>query len=266
PAIVWSIGAVSVLGLWWSRWRRMRSALRGASRLDIPAPIPVMSSPSSIEPGVLGIVRPMLLVPEGIWKRMPAEQFAAILAHELTHVRRRDNLTAAIHMVVEAVFWFHPLVWFIGARMVDERERACDEEVLRRGSDPEAYAEGILTVCKFYLQSPLACAAGVSGADLKKRIETIMRNRIAPALTAPRKALLAVAAAAGVAGPILIGVWNAPRILAQAADKLVFEVASVKRAEPNRGGPIALALGMLPGGGVRGTVPVNRVIMQAYKI
>jgi bla regulator protein BlaR1 len=51
----------------------------------------------------------------------------AMLAHELCHVRRRDNLTSAMHMVVEVVFWFHPLVWWIGVRLMEERERACDE-------------------------------------------------------------------------------------------------------------------------------------------
>jgi len=48
----------------------------------------------------------------------------AVVAHELWHVRRRDNLAGALHMVVEAMFWFHPLVWWVGARLVDERERA----------------------------------------------------------------------------------------------------------------------------------------------
>ena len=58
----------------------------------------------------------------------------AILAHELMHVRRHDNLTAALHMLVEAVFWFHPLVWWMERRMVEERERACDEAVIRWGA------------------------------------------------------------------------------------------------------------------------------------
>jgi beta-lactamase regulating signal transducer with metallopeptidase domain len=51
-------------------------------------------------------------------------------------------------MLVEAVFWFHPLVWWIGARLLEERERACDEEVLRKTGDPAAYADAILMVCK----------------------------------------------------------------------------------------------------------------------
>jgi beta-lactamase regulating signal transducer with metallopeptidase domain len=50
-------------------------------------------------------------------------------------------LAAAIHMFVETVFWFHPLVWWIGKRMVEERERACDEEVLQLGGEPRVYAE-----------------------------------------------------------------------------------------------------------------------------
>jgi bla regulator protein blaR1 len=64
----------------------------------------------------------------------------AIITHELCHRRRRDNMAAAVHMLVQVVFWFHPLVWWIGARLLGERECACDEEVLRLGNDAQAYA------------------------------------------------------------------------------------------------------------------------------
>ena len=110
--------------------------------------------------------------------RLSAGETDSILAHELTHLKRRDNLTAAIHMLVETLFWFYPLVWLIGARLIAERERACDENVLARGHDPEVYAGGILKVCKFCLQSPLSSAAGVSGGNLGQRVREIM--------TAPR--------------------------------------------------------------------------------
>ena len=72
-------------------------------------------------------------------------------------------------MFVEAVFWFHPLMRWIGERMVEERERACDEEVLRLGNEPRVYAEGILNVCKLYVESPLVCVSGVTGANLKRK-------------------------------------------------------------------------------------------------
>ena len=79
-------------------------------------------------------------------------------------------------MAVQAIFWFHPLVWWIGARLVDERERACDAEVVRLGSDPRVYAESLLKTCQFYVESPLVCVSGVTGSDLKKGIEQIMRK------------------------------------------------------------------------------------------
>jgi uncharacterized protein (TIGR03435 family) len=230
-AALWICGCAALLGFWLARWRGMRLMLRAATPLTIDAPIPVMSSPSLVEPGVFGVFRPVLLLPCGITSHLTAEQLQAILDHELCHVRRRDNLAAALHMLVECAFWFHPLVWWIGQRLVDERERACDEEVIRAGNQPLAYAEGILNVCKFYVQSPLACASGVTGADLRKRVTAILTNRTAHKLTAARKLVLAAAALVAIAVPVMIGV-----VRAQAptpADTPKFDVAVIKPSNPD---------------------------------
>jgi len=187
---VWIGGCAMVLAFWGVRWWRVRSAVRAASPLRMDAPIDVISSAALLEPGVFGIWRPVLLLPKGITERLTEEQMDTIVAHELCHVRRRDNLVAAIHMVVEALFWFHPLVWWIGARMIAERERACDEEVLRLGKEPEVYAESILKVCRFYVESPIECVAGVTGSDLKKRIGGIMRPQVVRGLGFGKRVLL----------------------------------------------------------------------------
>jgi hypothetical protein len=170
----------------------------------------MLSSASFIAPGVFGVIRPVLLLPDGIANELAAAEFKAILAHELCHVRRRDNLVTMMHMVVEAVFWFHPLVWWLGGRLIDERERACDEEVMRSGSEPEVYAEGILKICELYLQSPLKCMAGVTGSNLTKRIEAIMNNPPALELSFAKKAWLAIAGVLAVAIPVILGVTEAP--------------------------------------------------------
>src|SRR5262249_1493033 len=149
--------------------------------------IPAMSSAARLEPGVFGIFRPFLLLPDRLSEHLTPAQFEAIVAHELCHARRRDNLSSAIHMVPEALFWFDPVVWWIRIRLLEERERACDEEVLRMGSDPQDYAEGIVAVCEFFLKSPLVCVSGVTGSDLKRRVEEIMLNRVADSLNAGRK-------------------------------------------------------------------------------
>ncbi len=137
--------------------------VRAGAPVQIGIPIKAKSSPTLLEPGVFGIFRPVLLLPEDIFQRLTPAQLNAVIAHELCHVRHRDNLIAAIHMLTETVFWFHPLMWWMGKRMVEERERACDEEVVRLGIEPRAYAEGILNVCKLYVESPLVCISGERG-------------------------------------------------------------------------------------------------------
>jgi uncharacterized protein (TIGR03435 family) len=207
---VWACGVASLALIRLRSWLRIRAAVRASAPLDICAPVEVRSSPGLLEPGVVGFLKPVLLVPAGIAEHLTPRQMEAVLAHELCHIRRRDNLTSAAHMIVEATFWFHPLVWWIGARLLEERERACDEEVLSLGGEPRVYAEAILNVCKLYVESPLVCVSGVTGADLKKRIEAIMLNRMATKMMFGKKAVLTVAALAAVGLPVSVGMINAP--------------------------------------------------------
>ena len=225
-AAVWIIGAILLLARWLRNWLSIRAALRGAIRLPVATPIPVLSTNTAIEPGVFGIFRPVLLLPEGIIHRLSTEELDAVMAHELSHVRRRDNLTAALHMVVETFFWFHPLVWWIGARLVEEREFACDEAVLHDGKQPEIYAQCILTVCKFYLASPLPCASGVSGADLRKRITAIMKGTLPAQLSTMRKSMLACAGLVAIAAPLAVGILAGQSESASLEYK--YEVASIR--------------------------------------
>ena len=232
-----------------------------------------MASAGLGEPGVFGILRPVLLLPEGIGERLNPAQLDAILAHEFCHVRRRDNLTSAIHMAVQAVFWFHPLVWWLGARLLEERERACDEEVLRLGSKPQVYAEGILNVCKLYVESPLSCVSGVTGANLKRRIEQIMTQRTGGRLSSTRKLLLAGAALLALIGPVLTGVLSGPRLTAQPSSTPIvatpsgpkFEVASIKPVPLTSEGPPAHAGIKIDGARVDiGYWSIRQLILRAY--
>ncbi|HEX4602966.1 MAG TPA: M56 family metallopeptidase, partial [Candidatus Angelobacter sp.] len=215
------VGFAVVLAVWLARWLRITLAIKRAEPLragrevetlrrmeragKIRKTIEIFLSSASLEPGIVGIARPVLIWPAGISDRLDDPHLEAVLAHEVWHVRRHDNLAAAIHMFVEAVFWFHPLVWWLGARLVEERERACDEEVLLLGSAPQVYAESILKVCEFCVGSPLACISGVTGADLKKRIVHIMTRNVVRKLDFSRKLLLSVAAVLTLAIPVVFG-------------------------------------------------------------
>ncbi len=231
-AAMWLCGFVTLLMLWSVRWRRVAAAVHRSTPMDqgrevdalrqlekmggVRRPMTLLlSRGSAMEPGIFGIFRPVLLWPATISEHLQDSHLRAILAHEVSHARRRDNLAAALHMAVEALFWFHPIVWWLGARLVEERELACDEEVLQLGNPPSIYAESILKTCEFCVGAPLACVSGVTGAELKKRIVRIMTPNLAEKLSSGRRLLLASVGVAAVVGPVLFGLWNTPRVRAQ---------------------------------------------------
>jgi uncharacterized protein (TIGR03435 family) len=144
-------------------------------------------------------------------------------------VRRRDNLTAAIHMLVEGVFWFHPLVWWIGARLVATREQACDEQVVAETAEPIAYAEGIVGVCRRYVETPHMAVSGVGGADVRARIDAILANRIGLRLTLSKRLVLATVAVLSLTVPLVAGAIEAA---AFAAGQLPFATASGPPIDP----------------------------------
>ena len=292
-AVVWLCGTAAVAVAWCVRWRRISTIAREATsvhsgrtldalrRVEADAglarPIALVESTASLEPGVFGLIVPVLVWPRAIGARLNEPQQIAILAHEVAHVRRRDNLTSAIHMVVEAVFWFHPLVWWLGARLVAERERACDEAVVRLGSEPEMYADTILKACRIFLESPLACVSGVTGSNLRKRVERIVMNAPSMALTPTKKLLVAALPAAAIAAPIAAGIVDAPRL--RAASMLgtriqisgtaggqgpQFEVASLKQ---NKSGMGKVSIQTLPGGRFTAeNITLRGLIRFAYQL
>src|SRR5579871_1571281 len=116
--VIWLAGFAAVVWTWCRWWRRIRAIQREATPWPLNVAVPVMFAAGRLEPGIFGIWKPVLLLPEGINEHLRSDQFETVLAHELCHVRRRDNLTAAMHMVSEAVFWFYPLLWWIRARLI----------------------------------------------------------------------------------------------------------------------------------------------------
>jgi bla regulator protein BlaR1 len=264
---VWLCGATVGLVFWLKCWMQMRRIRKTATPLPLGLPIPALSSSSQIEPGVFGVFRPVLLLPEGIESRLTPAQLEAIVAHEMAHVRRRDNLTAAIHMLVEVVFWFFPVVYWLRACLIEERENACDEVVLRMGSEAESYAEGIIQVCKSYAESPADCMSGISGSDLKKRVLRIVNRHLGENLTCGKKVALALASAVLVVAPLVLDVLNAPLLDAQSAssDKPrvattvgpKFEIASIK---PNHNADMRAGIG-LPAGRFTATNLTARILI-----
>ena len=261
-AATWLAGALFLVLRWFRRWRMIHSAVRRATHLPLRISVPARSSTSMTEPGVFGVFRQVLVLPEGIADTLTPGQLDAILAHELRHIRYRDNLTASMHMCVETLFWFHPLVWWIGAQLMAERERDCDEAVLMQGSRPGDYARGIVQVCEAYVESPLACASGISGSDLKKRIREIMTWRGSLPVTLRARVLLAAAMFAAVSFPFAIGILRAQTL--PPAPAYSYEVVSIHKSESGCP-PCGVEIG--PQGGLRiSSYSVMHLLALAYGV
>jgi uncharacterized protein (TIGR03435 family) len=147
--------------------------------------------------------------------------------------------------------------------------------VVQAGCEAQVYAEGILSVCKFYVESPLACVSGVTGSDLKRRIVRIMSEVPARKLSLCGKLLVAAIGAVAAAAPLTAGLIGAARISAQllhANGPLPsFEVASIRPAGSSPFRPPNFALNIddtsiPPGGRFFADFPLETYVEFAYKI
>ena len=225
--VVWISGILLMVGIWIRRrlashqpWdspsESEQSVLeRLRQHLQIRRAVSLQLTGRESELAMWGIWRPTIRIPQGLSSQLTPVQLEAVLLHELAHVGRCDNLAGTFVHIVVCIFWFHPLLWWMERRLIVERERACDEIVVRSGIQPEAYVAAILKVCRFQLGHVLAGASGISGSDLKCRMELIMSNHLRNSSLGVRRALLAVLASTMTVVPFAIGLLQQPTLHAQ---------------------------------------------------
>ena len=185
--VVWVLGCVFFLTVWWHRHSTMKTMLRKGeplisgsaletlhrlkTLLQERRPVTLILSSEFPEPGVCGIWRPKLVLPKRVVEALTDQELEAVLLHELAHVRRRDNLVSLFQSWLGCVFWFHPVIWLIDHQLLEERERACDEEVLSHAPNCQEYLSSLLKVFRSSLGEKLAGASLISGSHLKRRID-----------------------------------------------------------------------------------------------
>jgi len=162
-------------------------------------------------PMTWGILRPAILLPAEAddWT---AERRRDVLLHELAHVKRHDFLIQLIARIACAVYWFHPLVWLAATRLREERERACDDHVLRAGATPSAYATHLLEIARGLRAAratSLATVAMARPAQLATRLLDVLDTRRRRDTLSARSAVPAWIAAIAVVVPLAAA---APRV------------------------------------------------------
>jgi len=243
--IIWVAGCFLIL-LWATeRRRRFAEALRlgrkvtsgreweaflsAKASLGITGDIDLVLSKQPTEPTVGWVWKPVVLLPESIGAHLSDSELEAIVLHELVHVQRRDNLIGNLQLVVLALLWFYPLVWFISRKLINEREQACDERVLQVGGIPEAYASSILKVVRFSFGWKVAGVSGAgNGSNLRRRVQNIMTSNNARRSTGWSRVFAGTLMGLAVALMIIAGVNT--RAGALSDDSISIETQTVGRS------------------------------------
>lgn len=195
PALVgaWALGSALMLGrialgLAWVRrarrqarpapapWQARLDAL--AQRLNLRRRVTLGLLPELDGPIALGMLRPLVLLPASLLSRMPAELLEALLAHELAHVRRWDYLANLLQSAVEALLFFHPVVWWLSARMRAERELVADEISAELLGDSRRMARALQALAELSPPRPVpTLAVAARGGEVLRRIERLLAPR-----------------------------------------------------------------------------------------
>lgn len=200
--------------------RRMGVGLSVELRL-LPAAVDVAAGPFTV-----GWWRPVVLLPAGLLTGLPTPLLEALLAHELAHVRRWDYLAHLLQKAVEALLFFHPVIWWLSRRLRIERELVADALAAGQLGAPRQMAEALQALA-LGPQAP-ALAAAAQGGELAQRVRALVR-RAPSAGDGPRllSALLLLSLLAGALA--LAGVHSAT---AQAAVARAMPAAPLAAAQP----------------------------------
>lgn len=185
-------------------------------------------------PAAIGFWQPAIVLPTWTLQQLSANELRAILIHELTHLKRRDDWTNLLQKLVRAVFFFHPAVWWIDSRLSLEREMACDDAVLANTGNPRAYANCLIELLEKSCARrgwTMAQAAVHRAQELSLRITQILDAK-RPATTRVWKPALALTSVFSLA--CLAISYCAPRVVSFGSNSsgTVTQFANAKRGLP----------------------------------
>ncbi|MEQ9441150.1 MAG: M56 family metallopeptidase [Cyclobacteriaceae bacterium] len=173
-----------------AKWEASVKKLREA--LKMKRKVLVRTSARIRTPFVAGLFKPIILLPVSSFTQLNYEQLEAILAHELAHIRRWDDVINWLQTVIEIVLFYHPAIWWISQTIRDEREKCCDDLAVSVCGNPLVYAKALAQMETLQQStSDLALAFARQGAGLLARIERLLQPSSAPSRTSVAPAVIA---------------------------------------------------------------------------
>jgi beta-lactamase regulating signal transducer with metallopeptidase domain/ketosteroid isomerase-like protein len=210
--VVWVLGGLAVLGSFALAWARLWRVAHRATTVDTgpwrervdkaaaqagvrPRRVEVRRAAEPVTPLTWGVLRPVLILPPTCDEWTDA-QARTVLLHEISHLRRHDPLTQTLASLACVLHWFNPLAWLAGRRMLAERERACDDQVLLSGAKASDYANDLLEIART-LGAPWPTSqvstAMARRSQIAGRLLAVLDPHLARRGARPGRAALAVA-------------------------------------------------------------------------
>jgi beta-lactamase regulating signal transducer with metallopeptidase domain len=207
-------------------WQRARARVQ--ARLGGAAAVSLGVSRRVLGPCVLGWWRPLILLPASALAGVDPAQAEALLAHELAHILRRDYLINVAQRAIEAVFFYHPAVWWLSAQVTQERENCCDDAAIAACGDAVGYARALVEFAGAAGAPRVELACAAHGGALRPRVLRILGL---PNRSAGARAWVRMSAAAAMAGALLgAGVWLHAPVARSAVPDAVAHLAVPPRA------------------------------------
>ncbi|HSG81184.1 MAG TPA: M23/M56 family metallopeptidase [Gemmatimonadota bacterium] len=193
-AIVWLVGATATGASLYRRRRGYRRIVRQASplatvpirvllerwrhELGIRRQVAVVTSAALHSPFTIGSLRPVVFLPQAVVEHDEPGVVESVIAHELAHIKRWDDLVLGLQLAVSVLYFFNPVAWLSAGRMHEASEYACDRLVIAGRMNPRQYARGIVTVLRLGLTGgpSLTPALGGGMPKMRARLETIMKG------------------------------------------------------------------------------------------
>ena len=180
---IYAAGVVVLLGrLFVGTMRAQRLIRQAVERAGYP------TSNACAAPVTVGWFHPLVILPDG-WQSWSGTQLEAVLLHEREHARRRDPLVQWLALLNRAIFWCHPLAWWLERHLARLSEEACDAAVLARGHEPSEYCEYLLSMARAVTSTGARIdivGAAMPGSFLPQRIRHILKAVPEAPITARR--------------------------------------------------------------------------------
>ncbi|MBS4173833.1 M56 family metallopeptidase [Bacillus sp. FJAT-49736] len=157
------------------------------SKLKVNSRIKIIYSNYSKSPAVYGIIHPKIIIPEELIDKLTPEEFGFVLSHELTHIKNKDLVVNTLLMIVKAIYWFNPLIWYSLNQVKQDCEVACDASVIStlKTEEVKKYGQTIINMLRLFSEKRSTTGTlGYASKYNKRRIVMITQFKKSSAICA----------------------------------------------------------------------------------